>query len=243
MIAVEQMPQLALLVPVYNPPLGWQDTLLARFQEFRDAIAAPVQLVVIDDGSVRDLKTEASLIENSLGQSFTLIQHGINKGKGAALKTGAGTVEASWYMFTDVDFPYSLESMVNVWQHLSSQSGIVTGYREQTYYADVSPFRTVVSRTLRALNRLILRLPVNDTQCGLKGFDRQTRDVLLTCKTDRFLIDLELLLAVTAKKISIHSVFVQLRSEISFTQFRSSVLLREVFSFFRLLWKYRILNS
>ena len=90
------------------------------------------------------------------------------------------------------------------------------------------------------LNKIILNLPVNDTQCGLKAFDEEVKDILLDCATDRFLIDLELLMAVNKKSLSIIPVSVQLREDIDFTKFNASVLLKEVFSILKLIWKYRL---
>jgi glycosyltransferase involved in cell wall biosynthesis len=230
----------AILIPVFNPPAGWQLSLWERFSAFRQATGVEWHLAVIDDGSDRQLQVEVQWLTQQLGKQFTFLKHDRNQGKGAALKTGASEILADKYMFTDVDIPYSLESMVRIWESLKQHAGIVVGHREEEYYEEVSSFRTWLSKTLRALNTLILRLPVNDTQCGLKGFDLEVRQVLLDCKTDRFLIDLELLLAATVRKIHIHPVSVQLRNDIDFTRFKTSVLMKEVFSFLRLIWKYRI---
>ena len=90
------------------------------------------------------------------------------------------------------------------------------------------------------LNKSILSLPVNDTQCGLKAFDNGVKEILLQCETDRFLIDLELLLAVNKKAIPITPVPVRLREDIDFTKFNSSVLLKEAFNFIKILIKYRL---
>lgn len=233
-------PRVALLVPVFNPSAGWERLLWEKFHAFEQVVDQPVHLVVVDDGSSQSLEESAAYLSGQAAGRFTFLRHPANRGKGAALKTGAAHVSAERYMFTDVDFPYTLDSMMRVWQTLLREKGVVTGYRESTYYDGVSSFRTWLSKSLRALNTFLLRLPVNDTQCGLKGFDREVRDVLLICRTDRFLIDLELLLAVTAKHLPIVPVPVHLRDDVDFTRFRSSVLLREVFSFLGLIWKYRI---
>jgi hypothetical protein len=76
-----------------------------------------------------------------------------------------------------------------------------------------------------------------------QAFDADVKELLLKCETDRFLIDLELLLAVSAQKYQITPILVSLREDIDFTKFNSTVLLKEVFSFIRLIWKYRIIKS
>ncbi|MBK8625636.1 MAG: hypothetical protein IPN86_08810 [Saprospiraceae bacterium] len=110
---------------------------------------------------------------------------------------------------------------------------------ETAYYDDLSSLRTLLSKGLRWLNKLILNLPVNDTQCGLKAFDKNVRDLLIQCKTDRFLIDLELLLATNKAGYKITPVKVELRKDIIFSTFNSSVLLKEIHNFIKLVWIYR----
>ena len=85
-------------------------------------------------------------------------------------------------------------------------------------------------------------LPIDDTQCGLKAFDREVADIFIQCETDRFLIDLELLLAASRAKVTITPVNVSLRPDIDFTKFNSSVLFKELFNLFKLILKYRILK-
>lgn len=229
-----------LLVPAYNPSEGWEKIFHQRYMEFCEAIQLPVNVILINDGSTNDFSSGVDYLKSSIGSEFQFLSYDQNRGKGGALKFGASHSESNKYMFTDIDFPYSTESMKFVWEAINKHTGIVVGYREVDYYNDLSFVRTILSKGLRWLNKLILNLPVNDTQCGLKGFDLQVKEILLDCQTDRFLIDLELLLAVNKKSLNIVPVSSKLRDGINFTKFDSTVLLKEVFSFIRLVWVYRI---
>lgn len=229
-----------LLIPTYNPTHGWEVTFNERYHEFCTLIGEKVDVVLINDGSSNDLDTGVAFLLNAIGEKFHSIGYKPNKGKGAALKYGVSAFPSEKYMFTDTDFPYDSGSMKDVWSALMSNSGIITGYRDQAYYKDLSIYRKILSKGLRSLNEKILRLPINDTQCGLKAFDSKIGEILLTCETDRFLIDLELLLATNKSKIDIIPVPVVLRKDIDFTQFNSSVLKKEVLNFLKLIWKYRL---
>lgn len=229
-----------LLIPAYNPSDGWEITFYERYYEFCKAVNQDIQVVLINDGSSKDFSKGVDFLKNKIGIPFKYVSYTQNKGKGFALKFGAKSCDSEAYMFTDIDFPYSTESMKNIWEAIRSGSAIVIGHRETTYYNDLSLLRTVLSKGLRGLNKLVLNLPVNDTQCGLKAFDKEVKEILLNCQTDRFLIDLELLLAVNKKAIAILPISVELRKDIDFTKFNSSVLLKELFNFLKLVRKYRI---
>ncbi|MBK8515046.1 MAG: glycosyltransferase [Saprospiraceae bacterium] len=234
---------ITLLIPAFNPPAGWHHVFIERYLDFCDMFGAEIPVVLINDGSTRDIRGEADLIALQLGQKFKYTGYQYNKGKGGALKFGASMCETDRIVFTDTDFPYDNQSMKSVIKSVQSTSGLVTGFRSEAYYADVSLFRTILSKSLRWLNKSLLGLPVNDTQCGLKAFDGQVKAILLKCETDRFLIDLELLLAASNQNIKITPVPVKLRDDIGFTRCNASVLLKEVFSFFKLIWKYRVLKK
>jgi glycosyltransferase involved in cell wall biosynthesis len=235
--------KITLLVPLYNPEKDWHLLFEARYNAFCNSVGLIVPVVLINDGSYIEISESVLYLKAQLGTSFNYIGYSENRGKGAALKYGAEFADSYKFIFTDIDFPYTTESMKQVWETMINTSGIVIGYRQQAYYADLSVFRTILSKSLRFLNKSLLGLPVNDTQCGLKAFDADVKELLLKCETDRFLIDLELLLAVSAKKYQITPILVSLREDIDFTKFNSTVLLKEVFNFFRLIWKYRIIKS
>ena len=237
------MSDITLLVPTYNPGKGWDTLFKDRYLEFCSAVGETVKVVLINDGSKNEVGEEVKNLQKGLGPEFTYLSYDVNQGKGAALKYGVMHTVSQKYIFTDIDFPYTTSSMLEVWKAAKKTTGIITGYRQEAYYADLSVFRTILSKSLRWLNQAMLGLPVNDTQCGLKAFDSEVKTLLLQCETDRFLIDLELLLAVSHKKYTITPVQVALRDDIDFTSFNSSVLLKEVFNFFRLIWKYRVFPS
>ncbi|MBK8622665.1 MAG: glycosyltransferase [Saprospiraceae bacterium] len=229
-----------LLIPMYNPPSGWDVTLLNRYHTFCRLFGQKIPLVLSNDGSSIDIQEGVQNLQNNLGSLFNYVSSDKNQGKGAALKRAAAYIQADTYLFTDHDFPYTPESMIAVLQNSMSKGGITMGVRDDNYYDDISFFRTHLSKLLKKLNLILLRLPSNDTQCGLKAFDNSTKNILLNCKTNRFLIDLEFLLAANSKNVSITPVVVKLRSDVAFTRFNAWVLSKELGNFLLLIWNYRI---
>ncbi len=235
--------EISLVIPIYQPEKGWEDVLMERYDDFCNEIGADIPLILVNDGSPTDISGEVNRIKEKLGLKASYLSYPINRGKGGALKTASATTTTPYIMFTDIDLPYETVSMIDVYKAILQNGGIVAGFRQDKYYNDVSNFRTWLSKSLRKLNKIILGLPINDTQCGLKAYDQIGKDILLTCKTERFLIDLEFLLAANAKGLKITPVDVELRPDIVFTKFNPMVLMKEVVNFLELIWKYRIVND
>lgn len=135
----------------------------------------------------------------------------MNQGKGAALKTGIANSDSAYFMFTDVDFPYTISSMLDVMKSVELNKGLITDFEIKNIIKTFSTYRTYLSKCLRWLNRHIIGLNIDDTQCGLKLFDKSTKPIFLNCRNNSFLLDLELILSANKSKIKITSVNVYLR--------------------------------
>jgi glycosyltransferase involved in cell wall biosynthesis len=158
-----------------------------------------------------------------------------NKGKGHALRTGVQNSKSELTIFTDVDFPYETDSVVEVYRQLCNGTDIVLGYREQDYYAKVPLFRRLLSRGLRWVLKSMLKLSITDTQCGLKGFNKSGKQLFLATTIDRFLFDLEfVMLSSKDPTISTEPVLVRLRDGVVFSKVNLKVLLVELANLFTL---------
>ncbi len=219
-----------LVVPCFNPRDGWGDLLVERFGSLRAAIPkVKIGLVLVNDGSTTELDQEQ--LDKVLAMKDVLfIEHAINMGKGAAIRTGVKASSASFILMTDIDLPYTQASMLSAWDTLKSNGGIVAGQRSSEYYVHVPFFRRMLSRAHRAMMKFVFRLPVSDSQAGLKGFDESGKEIFLQTKINRFLVDLEFL-ARSNKKITVHPVPVNLRPAVVFTDFGLGILLSEIGNF------------
>ncbi len=231
--------RLDVIVPCYNPPMDWESALAARFVAFREAaadVADDIRLIVVNDGSPNNA---TALNFNRLKKNLpevSVVSYEVNRGKGHALRQGVATSEADYQLVTDADFPYTVESMRQVAIVLRDRGGIVAGNRDTAYYDRVPMFRRWLSKTLRWVLRNLLRQPVDDSQCGLKGFDRAGKAVFLQTTIDRFLFDLEFLMLANGK-VPVTPVPVQLRDGVVFSQVGLKILATEGLNFLKLLFK------
>jgi len=222
--------QIDLVLPVLNPSLGWLDQVMESHKQLVTASGSNARLIIVDDGSA-DLKEELKLKDSGI----TLIKLPVNQGKGAALRKGFEIADAPIVLFTDIDFPYEIDSMVNVIRSIENGADVSLGYREDDYYDRVPLFRKMMSESFRFVLKTILRFPITDTQCGLKGMNQRGKAIFMQTQINRFLVDMEFIKrAVNTKNLRIEPVVVQLRDDVVFSKMGIRVILSELLNFLRI---------
>lgn len=227
---------LQVVVPCYNPQAGWEQVLAAKFAEFKKALAGLVDevgLIVVNDGSARQVNPENFERLKALAPGTRVVSYAENRGKGYALRQGVAAADAGLILVTDIDFPYTIDSMRRVVEVLHVHGGIAAGNRDTGYYAHVPLFRRLLSQMLRWLLRNVLRQPIDDSQCGLKAFDRAGKAVFLETTIDRFLFDLEFLMLANGR-VPVNPVPVELRPGVVFSSVGGKILATEGWNFLRL---------
>lgn len=235
------VPELDVIVPCYNPLPGWERILADAFARFCELAQVPnARMILVNDGSTRNVsETEIVYLRQAVSQ-FEFVSYQENKGKGEALRQGVARAAAETMLFTDIDFPYTIDSMVRMHQALKAGADVALGYRNTAYYEKVPWFRKQLSRFLRWMLKRVLRLPITDTQCGLKGFNQTGRTYFLQTSINRFLFDLEFVqLVATKSNVRVEPVQVALRDDVTFSKVNLRILLREAANFVGLLLKPR----
>ena len=195
-----------------------------------------LHLTIVNDGSIHGFDASETGLLDEFSSEIGLLNSPENLGKGHSLRLGVRHSVADFYLLTDADFPYKLESMVAVLQKLMEKGGVVAGFREPNYYENVPFTRRLLSKGLRFVLENWLRLPTSDSQCGLKAFDRTGRDLFLKTRINRFLFDLEFLrMASRTPDLPVSTVAVELREGVVFSQVGWKILLTEAVNFFKIL--------
>jgi len=223
-------------VPCYNPQAGWEQVLAVKFADLQKALAGLVEdtgLIVVNDGSAHQVTEENFNRLKTLAPGARVVSYTANRGKGYALRQGVQASDADLILVTDIDFPYTIDSMRRVVEVLHVHGGIAAGNRDTAYYANVPTFRRRLSQMLRWLLRNVLRQPIDDSQCGLKAFDKAGKTIFLETTTDRFLFDLEFLMLANGR-VPVNPVPVELRSGVVFSSVGWKILATEGINFLRL---------
>lgn len=185
----------SLVLPVYNG----ERYLAATLQTLLEFLTAKrsIELVVVDDGS---LDATATIVRDCAGRSpqIRLLQHAGNRGKGAAVRTGVLASGGDVIGFCDADLPMPVEEIEALFRRIEQGASVAIASRALSGSVLVEPpsaMRRLLSRGFNRMVRALFALPFEDTQCGLKGFQRDVaRAIFSHTHIDGFAFDVEVLL-------------------------------------------------
>lgn len=229
--------RLDILIPVYEPHPDWATELVDQFIVLKSRLDPnlEIKMIIVNDGSTRSLNTEADYITRALPEA-SYHAYEVNRGKGYALRQAAMKSDAPLVMYTDYDFPYTYGSMVSMVEMLQSKEvDAVVGKRDDSYYAHISPRRRRISKFLKNFNRMVFRLPTDDTQCGLKAFNAKAREIFLETETDRYLIDVEFLKKLSKNKAKVGVQLVKLREGVVLSKISNLSLFKEMINYLKIM--------
>ena len=188
------------LVPAYEPDAR----LLALLDALR-AAAPAAHLLVVDDGSG---PAYAAVFAAARRRGCAVLTHPVNRGKGAALRTGFAFVAehapGEDVVCADSDGQHSPDDVLRVAACVADGADLVLGVRG---FTGTVPLR---SRFGNAVTRLLFRLAtgrdVRDTQTGLRGYAAALLPWLLSVPGDRFDYEVRLLLQAVRRGLPMDQV-------------------------------------
>ena len=236
MYFVPPMATLDIILPAYNPLPGWESIVINRYLSLKNRLAGiKLQLIIVNDGSDKmDDSGVINLLKASI-PDLIWIAYEKNKGKGHALRQGAAVSSSDFIVYTDIDWPYTEESMIGLINLLIEDAHAVIGIRDEAYYSHLPDARRRISKWLRTINGKVLRLKVNDTQAGLKGFRKNVKEIFMSTTINRYLFDLEFIYLLSGKKdLEVIGFPINLRPEIKFSKMNKKILFQEARNFIKI---------
>ena len=226
-------PALDIILPMYHPPEGWEQVVKTQIRLLQSSLSdhfEAINLILVNDGTPKTIKLTTAIdnLTQSVGSS-RVIHKDSNHGKGHTLRIGVSSSTADYIIVTDIDLPFEVESMHNLaLQLIQNEADIIAGQRDDSYFGTIPTFRRRLSKIFAWINAHLFKLPVQQTQCGLKGFNQKGKDIFLRTTIDRYLYDLEfLLMAVRHKHITIQGTQVRLRPGVKLSNISLKILFQE----------------
>jgi len=164
------MPMLSVVIPAYNEEQGIADicnrVLSVREALFKAGIDS-FELLVVNDGS-KDHTAE--IVEKF--EDVRLIQHPVNKGYGAALKTGFEEAKGEFIGFLDADGTYPPEYFPQLCEAALNGADLVIGSRMAGEKSEMPLVRRLGNSFFAGFISLLGRQQITDSASGMRVFKR-----------------------------------------------------------------------
>ncbi|MFC7364676.1 MULTISPECIES: glycosyltransferase family 2 protein [Bhargavaea] len=193
----------AIIIPAYNP----DHSLPAYIRQLRQQ--GNLRIIIVDDGSAFPLKPIFDSIRGIEG--CTVLTHGRNMGKGAALKTAFRHVweqceEVTHVITADADGQHTADDVIRVTREtVKSARGLVLGVRD-FIHPDIPGRSLFGNRLTSRLFKMLFGTRLNDTQTGLRGIPRREIRWLMTIRGERYDYEMNSLIHAVREDVEIREV-------------------------------------
>ncbi len=186
---------LTVIVPVYNEA-STLSALLARVQ----AVPLDKEILVVDDGSDEATKSQ---LKEALSFDIKLITHGINRGKGAAIRSALSEAKGDAVIIQDADLEYFPEDYLDLMQVYTERAAkAVYGIRD---LGTRSWLMRWGNRAMTISTNILYGSRLTDMETCYKLIDRELFQSL-ELKSRRFEIEAEITAKVLRSNIEIIEV-------------------------------------
>lgn len=198
---------LSVLIPAYKPG----EALIKLSEELlRQGFN---EIIIVDDGSGEEY---SGIFKSIQALGCRLLAHGVNMGKGRALKTGFNDIlvnrrDVKGVVTADADGQHLISDIIKVGRELLSlENTIVIGGR--TFSGNV-PLKSRFGNTItRNVFKYVSGQKIHDTQTGLRGFSIPTLEKIIKLPGERYEYEMNMLLEagrfdIKLKEIEIETVY------------------------------------
>ena len=200
------MTLVSIVIPAYNE-LATAENLISRVAQAPLPEGAEIEIVVVDDGSTDGTRDLLRRLEQRADPPIRLIEHEVNQGKGAALRTGFAATRGDIVLVQDADLEYDPRDYpVLLGPILDDLADVVYGSRFLG-----GPHRVLFfwhflgNKALTTLSNMMTDLNLSDMETCYKVFRGDLlRGMKLT--SDRFGIEPELTAKVAKARARIYEV-------------------------------------
>ena len=166
----ERVPEFSFFFPAHDEAENIE-ALVGEALEALPGLAGAFEIIAVDDGSRDGTAAIADRLAAEHPGVVRVVHHEVNRGYGAALRSGFQAARYDVVGFTDGDRQFRVADLGRLLDRLGSDDrpDVVVGYRE--HRAD--PFvRLAYARVYRLCLRTLFGLHVRDVDCACKAFRR-----------------------------------------------------------------------
>ena len=139
------------------------------------------KIIVVNDGSSDNTREVLKTFEEP--GFFSVVHHKLNKGYGAALKSGIAASDTDYLITMDADGQHNVEDVAKLFACLKkNDADLVIGSRKGTKSASIS--RGLAKSAIRLLAKILMPVPVYDINSGMKIYNRVLANKYLNLAPD-----------------------------------------------------------
>lgn len=210
--SVPRSAELSWFFPAHNEAQNIEPLVEEALREL-PRLAERFEIICVDDGSRDGTGAIADRLAAEHPDVVRVVHHPVNRGYGAALRSGFGAARYPLVCFTDGDRQFRIADLGRLLERMASpveasggadapRPDVVVGYRIKR--ADPA-IRLAYARTYRACLRLFFGLRLRDVDCACKLFRREALEGIRLESGGAFL-SAELLIKLRATKRSVVEV-------------------------------------
>jgi glycosyltransferase involved in cell wall biosynthesis len=172
--------KLSIIMPVFNE----RNTVVEAIRRSRSVdIPLKREIIVVDDGSDDGTSQIVSQLQDS---TVRVVHHEVNRGKGAAVRTGLAYVTGDLVLIQDADLEYDPEDWPNLLAPaLKGRARVVYGSRFTGERRNMMFWHLVGNRLLCLVTNAFYNTTLSDMETCYKLFDRKLIESL-QLRSERF---------------------------------------------------------
>ena len=191
---------LSVIVPVYNERV----TVAEVIRRIR-AVDVPVaiEVIVVNDGSSDGTDKVLTALADS---TVRVLTHPVNKGKGAAIRTGMAAARGDLLLVQDADLEYDPADWPRLLEPiLRGKAQVVYGSRFTGERKNMLPLHWIGNRFLSLVTNVLYSSTMSDMETCYKLFDRRVLEGI-TIQSDKFDFEPEITAKVLRRGYRIYEV-------------------------------------
>lgn len=170
---------ISVFFPAYNDAPSLPKLIASTFSVLNTS-SSDFEVIVINDGSFDDTAAVLTRLQQEFGSRLRVITHPVNRGYGAALRSGFAAAQKDLVFYTDGDGQYDVGELPKLLQLMAPDVALVNGYKLER---NDPRHRIWIGNTYNRFARFLFRVKLRDIDCDFRLIRREVLEALKLTST------------------------------------------------------------